>query len=173
MSAREEWLDRLDELAAERILGWTWWTWTDKDGQTARLHETMEDPDPLDGLREHVRKNHPDLDEPAETTRYTEGIAEGAEIPRPIWCGGDYTRSISDAWKLVEALLATAGVEFVRLGSDGEDWLLEINPDDPEPLTNYEEHRAPTAPLAITLAALRAVGAQIPEEPDAVEGVEP
>lgn len=163
---RGEWLDRLDELAAEHVLGWTWWTWTDDSGRYARLHEEMEDPDPLAGLREHVRRDHPGIRQIAETTGYTEGIAEGAEIERPMWCGGEYSRSISDAWKLVEKLCDTPG-------PNGDHHTLVLDHSSRTTLAVFDHMEewearaeAATPALAITLAALRAVGAKIPEEPD-------
>lgn len=165
---REEWLDRLDELVAEHVLGWTWWTWTDDEGQYARLHETMDDPDPMKGMRDEIRKNFPELDPPAETTRYTEGVVQGAEIQRPMWCGGEYTRSISDAWKLVEALKGPStdnpawswGVEiaWIEDGPDRTGWCVVIQ--------GHESPICESAPLAISIASLRAVGCEMPEEPD-------
>ena len=154
---RDEWLWRLNALAGEHIKGWTWWTFSDGDGvMTARLHETMEDADPLKGVREA----HPELEIP-ESARYTPGIEEGAEVALGCWAGGDYTGSFGEAWTLLE-----------RLMEDGMDGTIDFGPGYMYVAiydaagTNFVDASAPSVPLAITLAALKAVGVEIPPEPE-------
>lgn len=100
---QEEWLDRLDNIAAYELLG----------GQA------------------HMS-------------------GSGKPWRRP-------TRSISDAWKLVEKMEAD-GWEVLICTERG--WSCEVHK--PE---ECKSGFAPTAPLAISLCALRVVGAEIPEEP--------
>lgn len=71
-----------------------------------------------------------------------------------------YSSDISSAWEVVEAIQKKGWYfSIFDYGAGGEDWKVELIPD--EDIVGYRENiseEAKTAPMAICLAALKAVG---------------
>jgi hypothetical protein len=83
----------------------------------------------------------------------------GQKIPRPLKFGtpiAPYSISIDAAWKVVEKLKET---RYVHLWFDGDGWWFEVEVG--EGALESVEAKAPNAPEAICLAALRAVGVEV------------
>lgn len=76
-----------------------------------------------------------------------------------------YTQSISDAWTLVEKLKGPPSEGDYWHWTPEIAWVEDEEPAFWEVCFGAAIAEAPTAPLAITLAALKAHGVEIPEEP--------
>lgn len=124
----------LDALVAEKIMGWKWYT-IDTFAPDAFLRHP-----------EHV--SSPDWYQTTDEYRHPQWV-------QSVW---HYSTDISSAWLLAEKL------RIAVMPDENNGWIAaRWSPDE----TYYDiaacESHANTAPLAICLAALKAVGVAIPE----------
>ena len=86
-----------------------------------------------------------------ECFEYNDFLCDGAPGPYPL-CVPDYSSNMQAAWLVVEKLYALKGmpVQVSTHGAGGAAWVCEVG-------GLYAVANAPTAPLAICRAALRAV----------------
>lgn len=147
----------LDALVAEKVLGWRWAKINPATHQNAYVRDLTV------GAR-FLRPPTTDLTDP-------KGPYLPADMSEPVWSEWDaphYSTNIVLAWEVVEKVGRLFMLRFVR-GKVWEasffdeydyEWVVRETVDGRR--RDVDPSEAPTAPHAICLAALRAVGVEVP-----------